>query len=281
MTDSSHSKNGAGRQGATTHFGDEEVPLAEKQQRVAAVFRSVAGRYDVMNDIMSLGSHRLIKRFAVQLSAVRRGHTVLDLAGGTGDLSVRFARLVGDQGQVVLADINPEMLNRGRERLINRGLMGRNRPIIAAQVNAEQMPFPDDTFDCICIAYGLRNVTDKEAALAAIRAALKPGGRVVILEFSQPRHPLLGKAFNTWSALWPAAGRAVTGDSDSYRYLIESIRKHPDQDTLLTMMNDAGLTDCRCHDVMGGISAIHIGFKPATPDATASLTTTTATPTSD
>lgn len=260
---------------ATTHFGDEQVPVAEKVQRVGAVFRSVAGQYDMMNDIMSLGSHRLIKRFTLQLAALRRGQTVLDLAGGSGDLSALMASAVGNEGMVVLADINAEMLQRGRDRLINRGLTVRgitgdsagntkddNAPLHVVQADGEQLPFPDNSFDRVCIAYGLRNFTDKAAALAAITAVLKPGGRVVILEFSKPQHPIVETAFNSWSRLWPTAGRLVAGDSDSYRYLVESIRHHPDQQALLHMMTDAGLQDCRCHNVMGGINAIHLGFKP-------------------
>ena len=280
MSTDTHSPNSA-----TTHFGNEEVPVAEKAQRVGAVFRSVAEQYDMMNDIMSLGSHRLIKRFALQLAALRRGQTVLDLAGGSGDMSALMASEVGSEGMVVLADINAEMLQQGRDRLINRGLTVRgivsgtvsgnvddvgdvgktrddNAPLHVIQADGEQLPFPDNSFDRVCIAYGLRNFTDKAAALAAITAVLKPGGRVVILEFSKPQHSLVETVFSGWSSLWPTAGRLVAGDSDSYRYLVESIRHHPDQETLLQMMADAGLQDCRCHNVMGGINAIHIGFKP-------------------
>lgn len=243
----------------TTHFGYQQVPVAEKQQRVAEVFRSVAQRYDIMNDVMSMGSHRLIKRFTIELSALRKGHKVLDLAGGTGDLAMKFAPIVGEQGQVVLADINDAMLQVGRDRVIDKGLAG---IIDFAQVNAETLPFADNTFDCVCIAYGLRNVTDKDKALASMARVLKPGGRVVVLEFSKPRNPLLGRAYDVYSNLWPVAGKMITGDSESYRYLVESIRMHPDQETLLGMMENAGLVNCRFHDVMNGICAIHIGFKP-------------------
>lgn len=243
---------------ATTHFGYQQVPVAEKAERVGQVFRSVASRYDLMNDVMSLGSHRLIKRFTVELSALRPGHRVLDLAGGTGDFSLQFAPLVGDQGQVVLADINEAMLQVGRDRLIDKGVGQR---VHVAQVDAEILPFADNSFDCVVIAYGLRNVTDKDAALASMRRVLKPGGRVLILEFSTPRNPVLGRAYDAWTSLWPAAGKMLTGDSDSYRYLVESIRMHPDQDTLLAMMEAAGLTECRYHNVMNGICAIHVGFK--------------------
>ncbi len=242
----------------TTHFGYEEVPVAEKEDRVGQVFRSVANRYDIMNDVMSLGSHRLIKRFTIELSALRKGHSVLDLAGGTGDFSIRFSPLVGDTGQVVLADINEAMLQVGRDRIIDKGLSSN---VNIAQVNAEHLPFADNSFDCICIAYGLRNVTNKEAALASMERVLKPGGRVLILEFSKPTNDLVGKAYDAYSKLWPIAGKAITGDSDSYRYLVESIRMHPDQESLVKMMEDAGLSKCKYHNVMGGVCAIHIGFK--------------------
>lgn len=242
----------------TTHFGYEQVPVSEKQERVGDVFRSVAERYDLMNDVMSLGTHRIIKRFTIEMSALREGHKVLDLAGGTGDLSMKFSSLVGTTGQVVLADINDAMLRVGRDRIIDKGL---SENIEIAQVNAEELPFADETFDCVCIAYGLRNVTDKDKALASMARVLKPGGRVLVLEFSSPRNPLLGKAYDAFSTLWPMAGRMITGDSDSYRYLVESIRMHPDQETLQAMMENAGLVNCRFHDVMNGICAIHLGFK--------------------
>lgn len=244
----------------TTHFGYQQVPISEKAERVGQVFRSVAGRYDLMNDVMSLGSHRLIKRYTVELSAIRTGHKVLDLAGGTGDFSLKFAPLVGESGQVVLADINEAMLRVGRDRLVDHGI---GNTVDVAQVDAEALPFADNTFDCICIAYGLRNVTHKEAALASMHRVLKPGGRALILEFSKPRNPLIGKAYDAYSQLWPIAGKLITGDSDSYRYLVESIRMHPDQDTLLSMMQDAGFSDSRYHNVMDGICAIHVGFKAA------------------
>lgn len=250
----------APEQEETTHFGYQEVPVSEKAERVGQVFRSVAGRYDLMNDVMSLGTHRLIKRYTVELSALRPGHKVLDLAGGTGDFSIKFAPIVGATGQVVLADINEAMLQVGRDRLIDHGI-GDN--VSVSQVDAEELPFADNTFDCICIAYGLRNVTNKVAALASMERVLKPGGRVLILEFSKPRNQLLSRAYDAWSSLWPAAGKLLTGDSDSYKYLVESIRVHPDQDTLLGMMEDAGLTECRYHNIMDGISAVHVGFKAA------------------
>ena len=252
MTDNHDNNN-------TTHFGYEQVPTAEKQSRVGNVFRSVAERYDVMNDVMSLGSHRLIKRFTIELSGVRRGHRVLDLAGGTGDFSLKFSPLVGSAGQVVLADINEAMLAVGRDRLIDAGISS-NTSI--AQVNAESLPFASNSFDCVCIAYGLRNVTDKDAALRSMQRVLKPGGRVLVLEFSKPTNPLVSKAYDAYSMLWPVAGKMITGDADSYRYLVESIRMHPDQDSLLAMMEQAGLERCSYHNVMNGVCAIHVGYKP-------------------
>ena len=243
----------------TTHFGYEEVPLDEKQERVGSVFRSVATRYDIMNDLMSLGSHRLIKRFTIQLSGLRPGQRILDLAGGTGDFSLQFSNLVGKSGQVVLADINDSMLKVGRDRIINSG---KSSNVHVAQVNAENLPFADNTFDCVCIAYGLRNVTNKDLAIESMKKVLKPGGRLVILEFSKPKNNLLQKAYDKFSSIWPLAGKIITGDSDSYRYLVESIKMHPDQETLLKMLSDAGLLNCRYHNVMNGICAIHIGFRP-------------------
>ncbi|MDC1391514.1 bifunctional demethylmenaquinone methyltransferase/2-methoxy-6-polyprenyl-1,4-benzoquinol methylase UbiE [Gammaproteobacteria bacterium] len=244
----------------TTHFGYETVPVAEKEQRVGQVFRSVAQRYDIMNDLMSLGTHRLMKRFTIELSGLRKGHKVLDLAGGTGDFSLRFSPIVGTEGQVVLADINEAMLAVGRDRIIDKGA---NFNVDVAQVNAEALPFADDTFDCITIAYGLRNVTDKDAALRSMRRVLKPGGRVLVLEFSQPQNEFVRKGYDAFSKLWPLAGKVIANDADSYQYLVESIRMHPDQETLLAMMQDAGLVDCKYHNMMNGVCAIHVGFKAA------------------
>ena len=242
----------------TTHFGYEEVPVEEKQEKVGHVFRSVANRYDLMNDIISLGTHRLIKRFAIELSALRPGHKVLDLAGGTGDFSLRFSSIVEDEGQVVLADINEAMLDVGRDRITDAN---KNHNVQFAQVNAEELPFADKTFDCICIAYGLRNITNKDAALKSMERVLKPGGRILVLEFSKPKNRFIGKAYESFSSLWPAAGKLITGDANSYRYLVESIRMHPDQETILEMMKSAGLINCKYHDVLNGICAIHLGFK--------------------
>ena len=247
----------------TTHFGYETVPVAEKAQRVGQVFHSVASKYDVMNDLMSLGTHRLVKRFTVELSGVRAGQRVLDLAGGTGDFTIRFSSLVGPTGEVVLADINASMLRVGRDRLIDKGI---TQNVMYTQLNAEQLPFAADSFDCICIAYGLRNVTDKDAALRSMFTVLKPGGRALVLEFSKPRNDLVSKVYDGYSALWPIVGKLVTGDADSYRYLVESIRMHPDQETLKSMMEGAGFSNCRYHDVMGGVCAIHVGYKPLAAD---------------
>jgi demethylmenaquinone methyltransferase/2-methoxy-6-polyprenyl-1,4-benzoquinol methylase len=242
----------------TTHFGYQEVPVAEKAGLVGKVFHSVAPKYDLMNDIVSLGTHRLIKRFTVELSSVRRGQQVLDLAGGTGDFSLLFAPIVGVEGQIVLADINESMVSVGRDRIIDAGRPGN---ITYTLANAECLPFADASFDCIVIAYGLRNVTDKPAALRSMQRACKPGGRMLVLEFSRPKSPVLGKAYDVYSKLWPVAGKIVMGDSASYQYLVESIRMHPDQETLKQMVLDAGFSRCEYHDVMGGICAIHIGYK--------------------
>ena len=231
-------------QGETTHFGYQKVPVNEKHERVAEVFRSVATRYDIMNDLMSLGTHRLIKRFTIELSGLRQGNRVLDLAGGTGDLSIRFSPIVGKEGHVVLADINAAMLKVGRDRIVDRGLQSN---ITVAQSDAECLPFADNCFDCVCIAYGLRNLTRKERALESILRVLRPGGRLVVLEFSKPQNRFISKAYDAFSELWPIAGKAIVGDSESYRYLVESIRVHPDQEALLAMLDDAGFADTRFH----------------------------------
>ena len=257
MTDSTTDPNSP--QGETTHFGYQKIPVDEKQERVAEVFRSVATRYDIMNDLMSLGTHRLIKRFTIELSGLRQGNRVLDLAGGTGDLSIRFSPIVGKEGHVVLADINAAMLKVGRDRIVDRGLQSN---ITVAQSDAECLPLADNCFDCVCIAYGLRNVTRKERALESILRVLKPGGRLLVLEFSKPQNRFISKAYDAFSELWPIAGKAIVGDSESYRYLVESIRVHPDQEALLAMLDDAGFVDTRFHNVLNGISAIHVGVKP-------------------
>jgi demethylmenaquinone methyltransferase/2-methoxy-6-polyprenyl-1,4-benzoquinol methylase len=243
----------------TTHFGYEEVPVEEKQDRVRAVFDSVASRYDLMNDLMSLGIHRLWKRRAIEMAGVRRGQRVLDLAAGTGDLAERFARIVGDQGQVIMSDINQAMLSQGRERLVNTGVVGNLDYVLA---NAETLPFASDSFDCVTIAFGLRNVTHKQLALNEMYRVLRPGGRALILEFSHPTTKPLEKAYDAYSfSVLPVLGRLVAGDSASYRYLAESIRMHPDQETLLGMMEQAGFERAGYENHTGGIVAIHRGYK--------------------
>ncbi len=243
----------------TTHFGYQQIPADEKANRVGEVFDSVASRYDVMNDLMSFGVHRAWKRIAIEHTSVRAGHRVLDLAGGTGDLAIKLSRRVGATGEVVLADINNAMLEQGRDRLINKGITDN---VTYAQVNAETLPFDDETFDCVTMAFGLRNVTNKDQALASIFRVLKPGGRVVILEFSKPVLPLLGKAYDLYSfTALPVMGQLVANDASSYRYLAESIRMHPDQDTLAGMMRDAGYEDVSFQNMTGGIVALHKGFR--------------------
>ena len=243
----------------TTHFGYREVDVDDKAGLVAGVFDSVASRYDLMNDLMSGGIHRLWKRFTIELSGVRSGNRVLDIAGGTGDLAAKFAPLLGPEGEVVLADINASMLRVGRDRLIDRGVPGNLRYV---QADAQYLPFPDDYFDCITIAFGLRNVTDKDRALRSMLRVLKPGGRLLVLEFSKPDNPLLSRAYDAYSfSVLPLMGRLVTGDSDSYQYLAESIRMHPDQETLRGMMETAGFDRCDYHNMTGGVVAVHRGIK--------------------
>lgn len=244
----------------TTHFGFQEVPVEEKAHRVADVFHSVASKYDLMNDLMSGGVHRLWKRFTIELSAVRPGHKVLDIAGGTGDLAYKFSKLVGDEGQVILSDINSSMLNVGRDRLIDRGV---NQNVQYVQLDAQHIPFEDNSFDCVTIAFGLRNVTDKDLALRSILRVLKPGGRLLVLEFSKPKNALLEKVYDEYSfRLLPLMGKLITNDAESYRYLAESIRMHPDQQTLKQMMENAGFTQTEYHNMTGGIVALHKGIKP-------------------
>lgn len=243
----------------TTHFGYKQVPKQEKEGHVAEVFDSVAAKYDVMNDLMSLGVHRIWKRFTIDKSAVRKGNKVLDIAGGTGDLAKKFSRIVGPDGEVVLADINASMLQVGRDRLLDQGY-GENIDFV--QANAESLPFPSNYFDCVSIAFGLRNVTNKDQALAEMARVLKPGGRLLILEFSKPSNPILSKAYDTYSfTALPLMGQIVAHDSDSYRYLAESIRMHPDQETLKNMMEAAGLSLCKYFNLTGGIVALHTGIK--------------------
>ena len=243
----------------TTDFGFSRVNRGDKAGMVRGVFDSVAGRYDLMNDLMSGGIHRLWKRFTIELSAVRPGQTVLDIAGGTGDLAAKFSRLVGPEGQVILADINAAMLTVGRDRLIDKGATGN---VQVVQADAQQLPFDDNSIDCITIAFGLRNVTDKALAMRSMLRVLRPGGRLLVLEFSKPTSALLGKLYDQYSfQILPAMGRLIAQDAESYRYLAESIRQHPDQETLLEMMETAGFVNCRYHNMTGGVVALHQGFK--------------------
>lgn len=242
----------------TTHFGFKDVPWEEKQGKVAGVFHSVAQKYDVMNDLMSFGIHRIWKRFTIELSGVHKGQRVLDIAGGTGDLAAKFARLVGPEGEVVLADINESMLKVGRENLVDKGIAGNVQYV---QANAEDLPFPDDHFDCITIAFGLRNVTDKDRALRSMYRVLKPGGKLMVLEFSKP-NKALAQIYDLYSfKLLPLMGKLVANDADSYKYLAESIRMHPDQETLKGMMEAAGFEQCEYFNLTGGVVALHRGYK--------------------
>jgi len=243
----------------STDFGFEQVPWSEKARRVRGVFDSVAHRYDLMNDLMSLGAHRLWKQFTLSLTGLRPGERALDLAAGTGDLAAGLARQVGRNGLVVLADINLAMLQRGRDRLVNAGLAANLQYV---QADAEWLPFADNAFDCITIGFGLRNVTDKAAALRAMRRALKPGGQLLVLEFSQPVAPGLAPLYDAYSfQVLPRLGKFIARDEASYRYLAESIRMHPSQAQLLEMMQEAGLEGCRYHNLSGGIVAVHRGYK--------------------
>ena len=243
----------------STHFGFDTVNTEEKAGRVRAVFDSVATRYDLMNDLMSFGIHRLWKRYAIELAGVRRGQRVLDLAAGTGDLSARFAGLVGPEGEVIFSDINAAMLEQGRQRMTDDGLIGNVRYV---QADAQHLPFPDNHFNCVTIAFGLRNVTDKQLALNAMFRVLKPGGRLLVLEFSHVEQQPLKAAYDLYSfKLLPKIGKVVTNDEESYRYLAESIRMHPDQETLKGMMEEAGFERTEVFNLTGGVVAIHRGFK--------------------
>jgi demethylmenaquinone methyltransferase / 2-methoxy-6-polyprenyl-1,4-benzoquinol methylase len=243
----------------STDFGFQRIPRAAKAERVRGVFDSVADNYDLMNDLMSAGAHRLWKRFTLSLANLRSGQRALDVAGGTGDLAAGLARQVGRAGLVVLSDINAAMLARGRDRLLNEGFTGN---VAYVQANAERLPFPANSFDCITIGFGLRNVTDKAAALASMRRVLKPGGQLLVLEFSHVRLPLLKELYDAYSLrVLPLLGRVVARDESSYRYLAESIRVHPDQERLLAMLEAAGLEGSRYHNLSGGIVAVHRGYK--------------------
>jgi demethylmenaquinone methyltransferase/2-methoxy-6-polyprenyl-1,4-benzoquinol methylase len=243
----------------TTHFGYREVPLEEKQKLVGRVFSSVARKYDLMNDLMSFGVHRLWKRYFVATAGVKRGDRVLDLAGGTGDIAALLHERVGEQGAVVLGDINAEMLQVGRDRLTDRG---RVRGLDYAQLNAEALPFPDASFDLVTIAFGLRNVTDKARALGEMYRVLKIGGRALVLEFSEVQAAALKPLYDFHSfQVLPRLGRLFAGDPESYRYLAESIRQHPPQDALRTMMQAAGFERCAYRNLSAGIVAIHSGYR--------------------
>jgi len=239
-----------------THFGYQQVPEDEKARRVGAVFRSVAPSYDVMNDLMSLGLHRVWKRFAIEMAGVRTGHRVLDVASGSGDLAAAFARRAGPTGQVVMTDINAAMLEVGRDKLIDRGLF----PPLAL-CDAERLPFADNTFDLVSVAFGLRNMTHKEQALAEMARVTRPGGRVLVLEFSRPWKPL-SRAYDAYSfSVLPLLGKYVARDEAAYRYLAESIRMHPDQETLKSMMQAAGLARVEYFNLTAGVVALHRGYK--------------------
>jgi len=242
----------------TTHFGFQQVLEEDKAKRVRGVFDSVAGDYDLMNDVMSLGIHRLWKRLAIEMANIQPGQQILDLAGGTGDLVLLIAPKAGPQGRVVLSDINNAMIRTGRARLLDRGIAGN---VEYVQADAERLPFPDNSFDCITMGFGLRNVTRKQAALESMYRVLKPGGRLLILEFSRPT-ALLRPAYDFYSfSILPRLGRLIAGDAASYRYLAESIRMHPDQNALVGMLEAAGFEACDYHNLTGGIVAIHRGYK--------------------
>jgi demethylmenaquinone methyltransferase/2-methoxy-6-polyprenyl-1,4-benzoquinol methylase len=240
-------------------FGFEKVARGDKAARVRSVFASVAGKYDVMNDLMSFGAHRLWKHFTLSLTGLRPGQCALDVAGGTGDLAAGMLRQVGKTGRVVLSDVNPSMLEIGRDRLLDQGWVGNVECLVA---DAERLPFEDNAFDCITIGFGLRNVTDKAAALASMYRVLKPGGQMLVLEFSTPVAPGLKPIYDAYSfQVLPLLGRLVAQDAASYRYLAESIRMHPNQETLLEMLRTAGFAQARYHNLTGGIVAVHRGYK--------------------
>ena len=243
----------------TTHFGYKTVNVEEKAGKVAEVFHSVADNYDLMNDLMSMGIHRIWKQVAIEMSGVRGGHKVLDIAGGTGDLAAKFSRIVGATGSVVLADINQSMLRRGRDKLIDQGI---NSNVRFTQADAQYLPFPDNTFNLITIAFGLRNVTDKAMALRSMQRVLAPGGKLLVLEFSKPTNALLSKLYDSYSFnVLPKLGKIFANDADSYQYLAESIRMHPDQQTLLGMMDEAGFANTDFQNLTGGIVSVHRGIK--------------------
>ena len=243
----------------TTHFGFRDVDMGTKASLVGEVFRSVAGKYDLMNDLMSMGAHRFWKRFAVAQSGLRKGNHVLDVAAGSCDLSKLFAAQVGQQGNVVATDINAAMLAQGKDNMVDAGLIGNIDFVLS---DAESLCFADELFNCVSISFGLRNVTRKERALASMHRVLKPGGRLLVLEFSKPVLPALEKFYDAYSFnVIPKIGKLVAGDEASYQYLVESIRKHPDQETLKTMMLEAGFDHVKVHNLSAGIVALHVGYK--------------------
>lgn len=242
-----------------THFGYKQVDAEHKEGLVAGVFNSVADKYDVMNDVMSFGIHRIWKKITLAQTGLKKGQRALDVAGGTGDLTIQMSRQVGPEGEVVLSDINAAMLEQGRRRLMDKGIAGN---INFVEANAEDLPFEDNSFDCVTIAFGLRNVTNQNRALASMYRVLKPGGRLLVLEFSKPVVPGLNKAYDFYSFnILPKMGKVIANDEESYRYLAESIRMHPDQETLKHMMQHAGFERCSYHNMSGGIVALHKGFK--------------------
>lgn len=246
-------------QDKTTHFGYESVAWNEKEKKVADVFHSVAKNYDLMNDIMSFGIHHFWKRFTIELSQVRPGQCVLDLAGGSGDLTRLLSKKVGDSGKVILADINAAMLHVGRDRLLDEGLY---KNINFVQGNAQFLPFSDNTFHCITMGFGLRNVTDKEEALRSMYRVCKPGGKLMVLEFSSPTVPGLKSVYDWYSFnILPKIGKLFAQDESSYQYLAESIRMHPNQNVLKEMIENSGFEDCTYHNLSGGIVALHIAYK--------------------
>ena len=257
MEKSGDLKQSPGADPDVVDFGFEKVSPSEKNRRVEGVFRSVAVRYDVMNDLMSFGLHRLFKRMVIEMSSVRRGDRILDLAGGTGDLSALFTPIVGSQGQVILSDINASMMDIGRDQLLNKGII----EVQYCQANAERLPFDNDSFNCITIGFGLRNITHKERALSEMLRVLKPGGRLLVLEFSKPQTPIIDAAYSGFQALWPTIGKLITGDASAYKYLIESIKVHPNQKALKQMIGDAGFTSVSYHNLLDGIVAIHRAIK--------------------
>ena len=252
-------KGAPGRRSATADFGAEPVTPDEKTARVAGVFHAVAHRYDAMNDIMSLGLHRVLKRVAVDSLALRKGQRVLDLAAGTGDMARLVSPIAGPTGRIVLCDINASMLTIGRDRMLDAGLAN----VVPARADAESLPFPSATFDRVIMAFGLRNVTDKERALCEMHRVLRPGGRLLVLEFSKPRSAWVRGSYRAFQSLWPLAGRVVVGDAAPYRYLVDSIESHPNQAALSLMMRDAEFADVRADDLLGGIVAMHTAVKSA------------------